>query len=187
MSDDISFLQGIIGGGINVPFASHRRTDNFAVTNNQYLVQHLNQYLHYKARLLANDNNDLDIFYNGARVYHDGTTRNAAYTYSGYIDLNDPGTWSDWIGAWTTATGYGEHDLVGNGGVYYRCTNAHTSGTDADEPGVGANWANYWASLGVGGAFAAAGSYYYLYITTNLTASPQFVLDYLLESSETTL
>ena len=179
LSADLEFLHGIVGGTINVPFASHRRIDNFDVTNNQYLIQHLNQYLHYKARLLANDNADLDIYYFGVRVFHDGTTRSAVYTYSGYIDLYDPSGWSDYIGTYAGGTTYQEHDIVLDGGVYYASLqNGNTGHATSD----GA----WWRSLGATGNLTP-GDYYYLYITTNLSASPQFVLDYLLESSETTL
>lgn len=53
-------------------------------------------------------------------------------------------------GAWLTATAYSDspdYDVVTNGGSSYACTAAHTSGTDDDEPGVGANWGDYWALL----------------------------------------
>jgi len=48
------------------------------------------------------------------------------------------------VGAWVTATPYAEADQVSHNGSSYSCTTAHTSGTDDDEPGVGANWATYW-------------------------------------------
>lgn len=180
LSQDIEFLYGIVGGTINVPFASHRRTDNFAVTNNQYLIQHLNRYLHYKARLLANDNNDLDIFYFGVRVYHDGTTRGTGYTYSGYVDMENPESWSDWIGAYAGGTTYGEHDVVSAASVYYASKQNGNIGHAVTDTA-------WWRLLEAAGMMLTPGSYYYLYITTNLAASPQFVLDYLLESDQTTL
>lgn len=45
---------------------------------------------------------------------------------------------------WETATAYFEDDIVSNGGELYVCTLAHTSGTDEDEPGVGAEWPDFW-------------------------------------------
>lgn len=48
--------------------------------------------------------------------------------------------------AWATATAYGVKDLVSNGGVNYYCYTAHTSGA-SDEPGVGANWQDFWHAL----------------------------------------
>ena len=37
-----------------------------------------------------------------------------------------------------------EGSAVTNGGDTYTCILDHTSGTDSDEPGVGANWETYW-------------------------------------------
>lgn len=48
--------------------------------------------------------------------------------------------------AWVTATAYANGDHVANGGTNYYCYNAHTS-AGTDEPGVGANWADYWIAL----------------------------------------
>ena len=185
LSGDIEYLYGIVGATINVPFASHRRIDNFTATNNQYIAQHKARYLHFLARLLANDNDDLDIFIdNGGtyakRVYHDGASRSATYTYTGYVDLDDPESWSDWIGAWSGATTYNEHDIVSDGGIYW--ASLQNGNTNNQPPN-----ATWWQSLGSAGAFLTLGNYIKLYIVTNLSASPQFVLDYLLESPETTL
>lgn len=49
-----------------------------------------------------------------------------------------------WEGAWTTATAYEIDDLVENDGSTWICIADHTSGTDDDEPGVGANTSTYW-------------------------------------------
>lgn len=44
---------------------------------------------------------------------------------------------------------------VSNGGNDYTCILNHTSGTDDDEPGVGANTATYWAASGASGLLTA--------------------------------
>jgi len=47
---------------------------------------------------------------------------------------------------WVTATAYTQGDHSANGGTNYYCHAAHTSSA-TDEPGVGANWADYWHAL----------------------------------------
>ena len=49
-------------------------------------------------------------------------------------------------GAWLITTPYVVDDLVADGGVDYVCIQGHTS-TAADQPGVGANWEDYWEVL----------------------------------------
>ena len=48
--------------------------------------------------------------------------------------------------AWATSTSYSVADWVGatHPSSAYICTVAHTAGGDDEEPGVGANWENYW-------------------------------------------
>lgn len=48
--------------------------------------------------------------------------------------------------AWVTSTAYGVTNHVSNGGTNYYCYVAHTSSA-TDEPGVGANWQDYWYAL----------------------------------------
>ena len=52
-----------------------------------------------------------------------------------------------WRGAWATSTDYAAANVVRNNGSSYVCVQAHTSGSDDDEPGVGANTATYWDLL----------------------------------------
>lgn len=53
-------------------------------------------------------------------------------------------------GAWDgDSVSYTEGDVVTNGPTAYICTADHTSGSDDEEPGVGANWENYWQDYGV--------------------------------------
>ena len=58
-----------------------------------------------------------------------------------------------WQGSWTTATSYALYDAVENDGSSYVCIDAHTSGDEDDEPGVGADWTTYWDLFveGIGG------------------------------------
>jgi microcystin-dependent protein len=49
--------------------------------------------------------------------------------------------------AWATSTAYALKDVVDNGGNLYICILAHTSGSAADEPGVGVDWEDYWKSV----------------------------------------
>jgi hypothetical protein len=53
---------------------------------------------------------------------------------------------TNWTGAWTTATGYTTGDSVSAGGTTYVAIQNHTSGATS-EPGVGANWEDYWQVL----------------------------------------
>lgn len=48
--------------------------------------------------------------------------------------------------AWATSTAYVPGNHVANGGANYYCYAGHTSSA-TDEPGVGANWADYWHLL----------------------------------------
>ena len=59
-------------------------------------------------------------------------------------------------GAWLITTGYVVDDLVNDGGVEYVCIVAHTS-TAADQPGVGANWEDFWEVLDSAAAFDMEG------------------------------
>jgi hypothetical protein len=49
-----------------------------------------------------------------------------------------------WKGAWQSGTPYNDQDQVGNGGDLFICVLPHTAGA-ANEPGVGANWEQYWS------------------------------------------
>ncbi len=48
--------------------------------------------------------------------------------------------------AWATATEYDKGEVVAHGGHAWICTVGHTSGTDEDEPGIGAEFADWWGS-----------------------------------------
>lgn len=88
LSDNIEFLYGVVQG-VNVPFSS-LRTEGIELTsaNNQWTVRHLHRYLHYRMRQITGTSSNVKIYYNGQTVFEDGGTRNAPYTWSGYIDLN---------------------------------------------------------------------------------------------------
>ncbi|MBK8051092.1 MAG: hypothetical protein IPK16_30735 [Anaerolineales bacterium] len=93
--------------------------------------------------------------FNGAKV---AGNEAGATTLSGYYD---PTSWAGHRIYWgversqrvakmmSTATATGATAtmvVVTNGGSYYRCILAHTSGASS-EPGVGASWATYWDLL----------------------------------------
>lgn len=65
--------------------------------------------------------------------------------------------WDQWQGAWQTATAYVENDAVENNGSSYICISDHTSGSDDDEPGVGANTDTYWDLVASAGEDGEAG------------------------------
>lgn len=63
-------------------------------------------------------------------------------------------------GGWLITTGYSVDDAVTNGGETYVCIQDHTS-TALDEPGVGANWTDFWILID----FTASGAFgFYPYI-----------------------
>lgn len=73
------------------------------------------------------------------------TTRRVTVTRAGSqgaIGLN-------WRGDWATATVYALNDGVYNDGTSYRAIAAHTAGA-ANEPGVGADWEDFWVVLALG-------------------------------------
>lgn len=49
-------------------------------------------------------------------------------------------------GAWASGVAYAINDGVVNKGVNYICKTAHTSASD-NEPGIGANWTQYWTKV----------------------------------------
>ncbi|PUB87076.1 MAG: hypothetical protein DBP02_02190 [gamma proteobacterium symbiont of Ctena orbiculata] len=62
-----------------------------------------------------------------------------APTISAPINLTSTQVVNDWLSARPYASG----DIVNHNGVYYRCYSVHTS-SSLSEPGVGAQWENYW-------------------------------------------
>jgi len=62
----------------------------------------------------------------------------------------DPGGITDWEGSWQASFSYEESDAVSHNGSSYVARQAHTSDTDDDEPGIGANWETYWMLLAEG-------------------------------------
>lgn len=71
----------------------------------------------------------------------------------------DPGGIFTWTGAWTTATTYHKDEAVSNGGSSYVARTDHTSGA-ISEPGVGANWTDFWMLLASGGGGGSSGFTY---------------------------
>lgn len=197
LSDDVEYLYGLVSG-VNTPFNSITTTSNLRSNNNQWLLRHAYQYLHFKARTVAGTNDDFDIFIthpvgNDIRVYEYSSSQ---ATYSGYIDLEDLTTWTTaasgdadiYRGVWVTSTSYGEYDIVahddGGGTDYYVCPSgeSHTSGTFATDLAAGK-----WINLGTSTNLWTDGTRYQMYVYTNLNGSYTFTVDYLLESDATSL
>ena len=155
LTNDIEYLYGLVAGA-NVPVSmlKTRAGVDLDSTNNQFLIRHGAQYLHFRCELTTNDNNDLDIFIvrdsQEIMIWTDSTTRNANYIYEEYIDIEDVTTWTTgtspgsgdadiYQGAWATSTGYSEYDIVLEAGTYYVCPSGegHTSGTFATDLAAG--------------------------------------------------
>lgn len=93
----------------------------------------------------------------------------ATFEVEGDLILTDEGETAP---DWATATDYIAGRVCSNDDVTYTCTVAHTSGDDDEEPGTGANWANYWDS--------ESGDYKYLeteyvYQATDVSSYPPFL------------
>lgn len=181
LSNDIEYLHGLVTG-VNLPVGSLRITnDNLTSTNNQWLLRHANRYLHYKLRLVGGTNDSLSIYYDGIRVMYDASTRNAAYTYSGYVDLESPSTWPGYSAtAWSSGTTYDEGVILVSSGTYYwskASSNLNHALSDT----------TWWRNLGAAGTFPAVGSWYQLYFTTDRDGNMELSADYLLEADGTSL
>ncbi|KKN74836.1 hypothetical protein LCGC14_0387290 [marine sediment metagenome] len=191
MSDDIEYLYGLVSG-VNTPFNSITTTVDLRDNNNQWLLRHAYQYLHHKARVTSNDNNDYNIFITrGAwdiRIFVDNEPRSNPYTYEGYIDLEDVTTWvigltpgsgdeNVYQGAWGAGQ-YTKYDIVLHESHYWYAeitTNEEPTGVPAD-----------WQDLGTDVNIWTVGTRYQMYVYTNENLFT-FTIDYLLESDQTSL
>ena len=70
--------------------------------------------------------------------------------------------------AWVTSTAYKKGMRVSNGGSYYACILAHTSGAST-APGSGADWANCWLLLSGGNLHFLDGTMLYGSLATGTT------------------
>lgn len=187
LSDDVEYLYGLVSG-VNTPFNSLESGVQLTAANNQWLIRHAYEYLHYKVRVRAGQNDDLEIYMNNGttdlRLYWDSTARTTGYEYSGYIDIEDITTWGDYQGAWATSTSYGEFNIVLEAGTYYVCPEDedHTSGTFATDLAAGK-----WVSIGTSTNPWTDGNRYAMYVYSNPGSSHTITVDYLLESDQTSL
>lgn len=148
--------------------------------NHLYAFRHMLRYLHYEVENLTNTLAHLRIFYGGWKVAQDPTP--AVTPFAGVADLQDPGSWPNYVGAWATATAYeanvgGDGEIVAHGGAHYRCILDHTSGAST-EPGVGASWTSYWQLFG---GFTV-GQFYDAYVDAAFgTGNGELACNYLIE------
>lgn len=106
----------------------------------------LHTLLHGSGAPAASLGNDDDFYIDVASYTFYGPKTAGSWAGTGYRFAMSP------KGAWTTATDYVVNDYVSNNGTSYVCIEAHSSGGDDDEPGVGANTATYWTILAAQGA-----------------------------------
>lgn len=91
----------------------------------------------------------------GAQGVHGNTGNTGVIGATG--NTGNTGVSFIWEGLWLAATSYQVNDVVENNGSSYICILAHTSGTDADEPGVGLNSDTYWELMAEKGVTGATG------------------------------
>ncbi len=193
LSDDLEYLHGLVSG-VNTPFNSLSTTVDLTTSNNQWLVRHTNQYLHYKMRVTSNENNDLYIYMvrggHPVRLFHDNVQRSGTYTYEGFINLEDVTTWligttpgsgtqDVYQGAWIAGT-YNRYDIALNGGTYWYCS---ASSTTEEPTGTPADWVDFGTFVTLFGF----GQRFQQYVETNVNTTFVFIVDYMLESDETSL
>lgn len=194
LSANQEFLHAI-GNGANAPFGSYRGTVSTLDTDvaQWFMIPHKQRYLHYRLLGYTGSWEYARVYYNGIKV---AGTEATTDSFIGYADLDDITTWPNYAGAWATSTAYeddvegdgvgGNSDdgsLVSHGGSFWRCKLAHTSGSDDDEPGVGANTATYWDEI----APPTVGNVYQVYADVNFSGSTEVGVEYLIETDGTSL
>lgn len=194
LSDDIEFLHGIGSGG-NPPFASSRGTDTkYDRSDAEWYFRHRNQYVHGKVLSYGGSWEYARFYYAGFKVAGDEA---AHTTFAFDVDLQDPTTWPNYVGAWATSTAY-EDDVngdgvggnsddgsyVSHGGSYWRCILAHTSSA-TDEPGVGVNTATYWEQ--VTDFSAEVGTFFVVWADVNFSGATEVGVEYIFENDAAAL
>lgn len=188
-----AFLWGL-SNTVNMPFNSHRSTQATLIeAEAAWFVRHRLDYLHYKVSSYGGNWNYARVYYNGWKV---AGSESATTSLSGSVDLTDPEAWPNWKAAWVTATVYEDDvngdgasgnsddgDIVSNGGAYYRCIVAHTSGDTDDEPGVGATWATYWSII----TLPSVGDIVQVYADVNFSSGTEVGVEYLIEADAASL
>lgn len=177
----------------NVPFNSWRDTVSLLDGDVQkWWIRHRGRYLHYKITSEGGGWEYARVYFNGVKVAGDEASNT---TFSGYYDLT---TWAglpNLLGAWVTSTGYDDDvngdgvggngddgDVVTNGGAYYRCKSAHTSGASS-EPGVGGSWTTYWDLL----TLPAVLTFCQIWADVNFSGATEMTVEYLIETDSTSL
>lgn len=192
LSANQEFLHSL-GNSANVPFNSHRSTQStLDSADAQWFVRHRLDYLHYKVLSYGGNWDYARVYYNGWKV---AAGESAAASLSGSVDLTDPETWPNWLGAWALATDYEDDvngdgtdgngddgDIVSNDGAYYRCKLAHTSAA-TDEPGTGVNWTTYWDLIDL----PDVGDIVSIYVDVNFASATEVGVEYLFETDSASL
>lgn len=192
LSSNQEFLHSL-GNSANTPFNSHRSTQaTLDTADAQWFVRHRLDYLHYRVLSYGGNWNYARVYYNGWKV---ASSETAAASLSGSVDLTDPSTWPNHLGAWALTTAYeddvngdgaaGNGDdghIVSNGGSYYRCILAHTSAA-TDEPGVGVNWTTYWSLI----TLPAVGDIVQIYADVNFNSGTEVGVEYFFEADSASL
>jgi hypothetical protein len=117
--------------------------------------------------------------------------------FSESVDLSDLTEYANYNGAWSGSSVAYEDDvngdgdggngddghIVSNGGSFWRCILSHTSGSDDDEPGVGANTATYWQEISA----PAVGPIYEVYAEVNFSSGTEVGVEYIFETDSASL
>lgn len=190
LSSNQEFLYSL-GNAANAPFNSIRvNTGNLDESIAFWRIRHRLDHLHFRITTVDSSNDEwLRVYYNGVKVWGDESPSGGVY--SGTYDLS---TWAglpNLAGAWATSTSY-DDDLQGDGddgevvlhgGQYYRCIDAHTSGANDDEPGVGANWQTYWDLLTLPGV----GTMCQVWVRVSKSIAQEVTVEYVFETDSDTL
>jgi hypothetical protein len=103
LADDIKYLANI-SNATNIPFRAVWTDAGVTVqdTGVRWKIRHLHRYFHYRVRQTDSTSDFMEVHYDSTTVYSDGGDRVAAYTWEGYVDLEDTGviTPTPTIGEW---------------------------------------------------------------------------------------
>lgn len=175
----------------NIPFNSYRDTVSTLVK--VWDIRHRVRYLHYKITSEGGNWDYCRVYYNGVKI---AGNEAGATTFSGYYDLTSWAGLPNLVGAWSgssvsydddvngdgTGGNSDDGDVVTNGGAYYRCKSAHTSG-GTSEPGVGASWTTYWDLL----TLPSVLSFCTVSCDVNFASATEMTVEYFIETDATSL
>jgi hypothetical protein len=182
LQDNAEFLRNIAKRA-NWPCASiHRNAvTGFTVDTQHYFFRHANSILRFQVENASGTLEQVRVYYNSRKVYGNESP-GTPLTVS--VNLHDLSTWTNYAGAWVTATGYdededGDGEIVSRSGVYYLCTSSHTSG-GTTEPGVGVDWATVWSVVTQP---TLGGRYKCYFHVTFVTGSNELAINYVYEDA----